>query len=270
MCGLCGIVIGDKARRRASEIDALIDTFTRLLLASEHRGPHATGVAWVKRDGTFHVAKEPGPARTFVQSDAYRDWHSGIDRQVSYFMGHTRWPSRGNVRNAAENHPICAAPVLLTHNGTILDHRWHFTRLHLRRTTQVDSELLARIAQHHCGQKGIDVSAFLETLTSLDGSMSLALVAMTRPDEIILVKGNMPLVIRYHPGNRVLMYASESRIIDRILQHEAGWGGVALLPGEALVAQTAQLHASQRWPFTFQGMKRMVARQHFTGVNDQK
>jgi hypothetical protein len=49
-----------------AEIDALAETFTRLLLLSEHRGPHATGVAWVKRDGTMQVAKEPLPAHAFV------------------------------------------------------------------------------------------------------------------------------------------------------------------------------------------------------------
>ena len=44
MCGLAGVIIGEKRRGRR-ELDALGETFTRLLLLSEHRGPHATGAA---------------------------------------------------------------------------------------------------------------------------------------------------------------------------------------------------------------------------------
>jgi hypothetical protein len=186
---LTGVIIGSQTKRRVKDIDALVDTFTRMLLLSEHRGPHATGVAWVKRDGSMYVAKEPLPASQFVQSDDYLDWLLGIDRQVTYLMGHTRWPSRGSVRNPANNHPL-VLPVgdgyrlALTHNGTIFDHARHLIRLGLPRTTQVDSELLARIAQRHADAHGIDVEAFLADLAPLDGSMSLALVATTRPEEI--------------------------------------------------------------------------------------
>ena len=236
MCGLTGILAGRLAKRRVKDIDALIDTFTRLLLLSEHRGPHATGVAWVKGDGAMQVAKAPVPAREFVNSGAYYDWLLGVDRQITYLMGHTRWPSHGSVRNSENNHPLVVpVPVrvstmtdfqasdqtrtavgnlALTHNGSLREWAHHFTRLRLPRTTQVDSELLARIAQRHTCAHGIDIDAFLADLTPLDGSLSLALVATTRPEEIILLKGNMPLEVRLHPRARVLVYASEARILD--------------------------------------------------------
>ena len=265
MCGLTGTLIGHLPKRRLKDIEALTDTFTRMLLLSEHRGPHATGVAWVKRDGAMQVAKEPLRARTFVQSGAFLDWLLGIDRQVTYLMGHTRWPSRGSARNAAENHPICASPILLTHNGTISEHTRHFTRLRLRRTTQVDSELLARIAQHHTGAAGVNFETYLDALAPLDGSMSVALVATTHPDEIILLKGNMPLEIRLHRRKRVVLYASEARILDLALDGEAGWEEIPVAPGEALVFNTAAMDAPQRYHFTFQGMARQPAWNRFTG-----
>ena len=255
MCGLTGAIISNLSKRRVKDIEALADVFTTMLLLSEHRGPHATGVAWVKRDGAMQVAKEPLPARQFVQSGAYLDWLLGVDRQVTYLMGHTRWPSRGHVLNPDENHPICCAPpILVTHNGTILDHRRHATRLHLARTTQVDSELLARIAQRHIGAQGIDIDAFLNDLIPLDGSMSLALVATTRPEEIILLKGNMPLEVRIQPRTRALLYASESRILDRAIATEEGWEPIPLAYGEGLVINT-QAWTLQRLPFTFQSIQ---------------
>lgn len=268
MCGLSGILLGSMAKRRVKDIEALTDMFTRLLLLSEHRGPHATGVAWVKRDGTMQVSKEPLPARQFVQSGAYLDWLLGVDRQVTYLMGHTRWPSRGHVGNPAENHPISAPPVLLTHNGTILNHAWHCRRLCLRQMTRVDSELLARIAQHHAGTKGIDLDAFLTDIHPLDGSMSLAVVATTHPEEVILLKGNMPLEVRIHPRARALLYASEARILDRVLTGKIGWETYPLANGEGLVVNT-QTWTLQRMAFTFKGLDSMTGNM-YTGTNNRK
>ena len=266
MCGLSGILLGRLAKRRVRDIEALTDTFTRLLLLSEHRGPHATGVAWVKRDGAMQVAKEPLPARAFVQSGTYIDWLLGVDRQVTYLMGHTRWPSRGRVSNPAENHPLCCAPpILLTHNGTISDHMQHYARLRLRHTTQVDSELLARIAQHHAGTTGVDLDAYLDALQPLDGSMSAALVATIKPEEIILLKGNMPLEVRLHRRKRVVIYASEARILDKALDGEAGWEYIPVAFGEALVFDTSAIHAPRRHRFTFQGLTRQSGWSRFTG-----
>lgn len=269
MCGLSGILLGDKVKRSAKEIEALTYTFTRLLMLSEHRGPHATGVAWVKRDGSMAVAKDPLPARQFVRTKNYLDWLFGVDRQVTYLMGHTRWPSRGSVRNAAENHPLsCAPPILLTHNGTISDHARHYTRLHLPRTTQVDSELLARIAQRHTNVDGIDVNAFIADLAPLDGSMSLALAATSRPEEIILLKGNMPLEVRIHRRKRVVLYASEVRIIDLALDGDAGWEEIPVAYGEALVVNT-NTWAMERMAFSFQGLQ-TAAGHSYTGTITRK
>ncbi len=274
MCGLTGAIIGTHAKRRLNDIEALADVFTKLLLLSEHRGPHATGVAWVKRDGTMQVAKAPLPARQFMQSGAYINWLLGVDREITYLMGHTRWPSHGSVRNPANNHPLCLpvgeddGALLTCHNGTLVGIQRHFERLELPRTAQVDSELLARIAQRHAGSSGIDLEAVLDDYTQLDGRMSLALVATTRPEEIILLKGNMPLEVRIQPRRRLLVYASEARILDRALAGDAGWETVPLAHGEGLVVNT-HTWTLQRVPFTFQGLDTMAGTS-YTGAHTRK
>jgi len=268
MCGLCGVCIGHQAKRRVKDIEALVDVFTTMLLLSEHRGPHATGVAWVKQDGIMQVTKEALPARQFVQTGSYLDWLLGVDRQSTYLMGHTRWPSQGSVRNPDNNHPLClpvtasrsnqSSEVLgslaLSHNGTIRQPNVHFDRLRLPRTAQVDSELLARLAQRHTDAHGINLDAVLAEFALLDGSMSLALVATTHPEEIILLKGNMPLEVRIQPRTRVLLYASEARILDRATDGETGWEQFPLTHGEGLVINT-QAWTMQRLPFTFQSIR---------------
>jgi glucosamine 6-phosphate synthetase-like amidotransferase/phosphosugar isomerase protein len=259
-----GVICGTKNRSR-NEHGLLTDIFTRLLLLSEHRGPYATGAAWVKTDGTYRIEKVPVPARTFVQTPQYAEWINGIDQQVTVLMGHTRWPTRGSHLNLDNDHPLHCAPILLTHNGTILDVAQHFRHLHLPRTAQVDSELLARIAQHAAGDNGLNLDEFLSDLTSLDGRMSVALVASTRPDEVILLKGNMPLAVRIHRRKRILLYASESRILDAALGNDAGWEEIPVAPGEALAINTAAIHAPRRWRFAFRGMARSSTWQCFTG-----
>lgn len=265
MCGLAGIILGQRRRSR-KELDQIGETFTRLLLLSEHRGPYATGAAWVKMGGTLRVVKHPLPARRFVETPDYLSMLNAIDQRVTVLLGHTRWPSRGSVVNPEENHPICTPPILLTHNGTIKEHTRQARRLGLSCTTKVDSELLARLAQRHTGEAGIDVDAFLAALAPLEGSMSAALIATHRPDEIVLLKGNMPLEVRIHRNRRLLLYASEPRIFDAAIGDEAGWEAIPVAPGEALVVSTAAIHAPCRLRFTFQEMAWQAARDGFTGA----
>jgi hypothetical protein len=155
---------------------------------------------------------------------------------------------------------------LLTHNGTITDHASHFRRLGLPRTTQVDSELLARLAQHHTGEDGIHIENFLAGLAPLEGSMSAALVATSHPEQIVLLKGNMPLDVRFHRHKRILLYASESRILDVALGDEEGWAGIPVAAGEALAVNTVAIHSYRRLRFTFISMTRRAVWDQFTGM----
>ena len=54
MCGQVGIIFGRK-RRRPAERDYLREVFVRMLLHSEERGPHASGLAWLITDGSHRI-----------------------------------------------------------------------------------------------------------------------------------------------------------------------------------------------------------------------
>ncbi|OPZ82721.1 MAG: hypothetical protein BWY76_02627 [bacterium ADurb.Bin429] len=96
--------------------------------------------------------------------------------------------------------------------------------------------------------------------------MSLALVATTHPEEILLLKGNMPLDVRLHRRKQLLLYASEARILDAALGGEAGWEEIPLVSGDALIVDAAALHAPRRVRFTFQGLLRQPGWQCYTGA----
>jgi hypothetical protein len=80
------------------------------------------------------------------------------------------------------------------------------------------------------------------------------------------LKGNMPLEIRVHRRKGNLLYASETRILDATIGDEAGWEEMPITHGEALVINTAVIHAPHRLRFTFQGMIRQAAWQLYTGA----
>jgi glucosamine 6-phosphate synthetase-like amidotransferase/phosphosugar isomerase protein len=228
----------------------------------------------------MRVVKAPLPARAFVQTAEYLDWLAGIDGQVTHLMGHTRWPTRGSERNPANNHPLVASialgeaglaqiptpagagpptgrtrhehAVLACHNGAIHDPDGWCRRLGLPRTAQVDSELLVRLAQRHAGADGLDLPAFLADIAPLEGRMSCALVATTKPEEIVLLRGNMPLEVCLHRQQKLLAYASEAPILARGLT-DTGWGVVSLAEGEGVVANIGNLSTLRRCAVAFGG-----------------
>ena len=68
-------------------------------------------------------------------------------------LGHTRWRTRGDPGNNANNHPIRAGDIVGTHNGTLYNADALFRRLRLPRFAEVDSEVIFRMAQR-CTTEG--------------------------------------------------------------------------------------------------------------------
>jgi amidophosphoribosyltransferase len=130
MCGQVGILFGRK-RRGAAEQDYLCTVFLRLLVAAEVRGPHASGLVWLKTDGTHRIVKQPLPASELVYREDFQDALCEVDNQTTVLMGHTRWRTRGDERNNANNHPLRAGRIIGTHNGTLYNADVLFKRLRL-------------------------------------------------------------------------------------------------------------------------------------------
>ena len=235
-------------------MEEIKDMFTRLLVLSEHRGPYATGAASVRTDGVINVVKRPVRASGFVRSPVYREWLESVGPDTTYLMGHTRWPTRGSVLNPDNNHPLISEGpeimVAATHNGSLSDPDRHFRRLGLRRRAQVDSELLLRIAERYSSGSGLDLDRFLSDIEPLDGLMSAAIVVSSKPDEIILLKGNKPLDVRYHPRLEMIAYTSEAEILDAALM-QRGWQYIVLDHYEGLVVRADKNLHLERFDFRF-------------------
>lgn len=256
MCGLAGALIGNKPNRSKTEIKAIARIFTEVLMLSERRGPHATGVALVSDNGDYYVSKAPTPAGRFVASKGYKTVLAKLDENTTLLMGHTRWPTKGSHLNNANNHPLVgvtrAGACILSHNGHIANANTLFHAMGLPRTAQVDSEVLLRIAESNFSNDGIDPDGLAADLAYCRGRMSFVITATNRPAEVILVKGHQPLELRYSERHRALLYASEAGFLDEALEREDGWVEWRISPMRIAIFRTDNLLEPIMRPFYFE------------------
>lgn len=257
MCGLAGVILGDRNRMKR-ELDRIGDLFLGLIVHSEHRGPFATGAALIKADGNITVEKGPLPSSEFVVTPEFRSLMEHMDSSVTCLMGHTRWPTRGTHLDNCNNHPLVSEndSVVLTHNGTITNADALFRRLKLPRTAEVDSEILLRLAERNIGTDGIELDGFIDDLGRCAGRLSIITVAASRPDLIVLLKGNQPLVIRFNHQLNLYAYASEPSILDEAGCVGPKWQSICLPAWHTLaidVVNSAEMVTSQVRPYSAGG-----------------
>lgn len=226
--------------------------FTRLLLLSEHRGPLASGAAWLDASGRHRIHKAPQPATEFSSSSGYADWLESIPPTAVLLMGHTRWPTQGTHLDNRNNHPLSdrsgrtgrvgratgRGPILLTHNGHLMDADWHFAQFGLPRRWAVDSELLLRLARRHATSAGIDIPALLADIGQCPGHLAAALVWAAHPETVLFIRRDRPLYLAFHAQRRLVVYASERSILTESLGGQDGWSLRGLPENTALVVRT--------------------------------
>lgn len=259
MCGQVGVIFGTKRRTR-DEINYLTWVFTRALEISEERGPHATGIVWVNREGEHRLFKRPVPASDFVHDKAFGEVLGGADNSVTVLMGHTRFVTRGDAAVNENNHPLRTGDCLVTHNGTILNADHLFRRFHFERHADVDSEIIGRIADACIVDGRIDVKALHDGLALCRGQMSAVIMAKIDPGTVIIAKGNKPLELMYHPLFRAAVYASDAKYLRSVQTDVPGWIVLPTKPMNILVFRVVDLPKLDCLPFHFvaQGTKSTV------------
>jgi amidophosphoribosyltransferase len=254
MCGLAGIMFGE-GTRSAQELRRLRQLFTELLVVSRRRGPHATGIAWINRDGEHRLFKRPVPAETFVEHKAFADVLARVDNRTTVLLGHTRWRTRGDEHINRNNHPIRAADVVGTHNGTIYNADALFERFRFPRYAQVDSEVVFRIAANAMTRRGrIDVRRMLTLLKHCRGQITAAMSSRREPQTTLILKGNNPLECRWPPLMRVVMYASSASYLDAVLADERGWSELSLPAMTLFTFRADRLDSPEHRALKFQAM----------------
>lgn len=213
MCGLAGILFTTK-HRSVRSWHYLQDVFTTLLLCNEERGSHAAGLAIMNVNGEAHWYKEAVSATKLIETDQYFNMMEAMTDGVTAVIGHTRWATQGSPKRNRNNHPIVCGKVIGTHNGTISNDDALFRRFGLPRVAEVDSEVLFQMASKHANSHGVNLKYYARDLSEVQGALSAVLINADCPHEVVVIKGNRPLFMRWHNRLGALAYASDEQYLD--------------------------------------------------------
>jgi len=247
MCGLTGVILQTKRRRKA-EREEIGRVFTELLLLNQARGKDAAGLAMIRRDGTYSLCKRPGPAAKLVMEDKYAEVIGRLDNGTTCILGHTRWKTRGTEANSLNNQPIRAGAVIGTHNGTILNADRLFKRYRLRRTAETDSEFIFRLAD-----KKESIEDFEVCIRDVRGGMSAVFTRTSAPDTVLVVKGNKPLNLWYHKDFRAVFYSSDEWPLMQVIGTSRSIERLEIDPHTLSVLNVADLMDFRQHDLHFQG-----------------
>lgn len=210
MCGLAGIILGNK-KRTEDDFEWIKESMSLLLIRSQVRGPHATGIAVIRRDGAYQLLKRPIPSIEFVETEEYQDVMSELNDEVTIIMGHTRFRTIGTESKPNNNHPIRAGKIVGTHNGTIYNAQ-HIAKMYcINRFADVDSEVLFRVAN-----KFRNPIQFKSKLNDFRGQMTAVMVNLNSPEIIRIYKGNKPLAIMWIDELDSMIYASNGDYFESV------------------------------------------------------
>jgi len=164
MCGIAGVYIKDPAAvKDHSGFERFCD---QLFLGIEGRGKHATGFVAVARDGKVTMDKADVAASDFIKD------REPMPHDPWYVLLHTRYATKGDVKNYLNNHPVLHGTCFTTHNGSIDNDDELFEQHGFRRSAEVDTEILPALV----GTTDFDPTRIRDTFKDVDGSCAMATI----------------------------------------------------------------------------------------------
>lgn len=177
MCGVFGFV-GKNGKGRPN-----LERLMRLALATEQRGPHAFGFAWIDGQGRL---------RAFRSSGRISD-HLGLLKMAEdarYLIGHCRWATQGDPRENINNHPHPADGGWIVHNGVIGSYERLLEERDLMPVSECDSEVLGLLVE--------DLPGTLEercagAVREVEAGPLVMMGLWSRPAKLVIVRRGNPL-----------------------------------------------------------------------------
>jgi glucosamine 6-phosphate synthetase-like amidotransferase/phosphosugar isomerase protein len=133
MCGVYGWVSRDGGRL---DLRAL----GRIALATERRGPHAFGFAWIDSRGRVKCYKQTGRVSQHLGLLA-------MARDARMLVGHCRYATQGDPADQINNHPHPADGGWIVHNGQVRDYAALVEAFGLHPVGECDSEVLGLLIE---------------------------------------------------------------------------------------------------------------------------
>ena len=190
MCGIVGYIGGDPAA------PFLLQGLEKL----EYRGYDSAGVAVY--DGTsLRVVKAKG--RLQVLKGLI---HDGKDVPGTVGIGHTRWATHG-APSDINSHPQVSdsGKFAVVHNGIIENYlalKQHLIRRGVSFVSETDTEVVAQLLEYY--YKGDIMDAVIKVLQKVEGSYALGIICADKPDQLVAVRKDSPLIIGLGQGENFI------------------------------------------------------------------
>ncbi|MDR1774126.1 MAG: glutamine--fructose-6-phosphate transaminase (isomerizing) [Clostridioides sp.] len=202
---MCGIV-GYLGNKNASEV--ILNGLSKL----EYRGYDSAGIA-VNTGSCLDIRKKSG--RLAILADDV----TKIKMDGTLGIGHTRWATHGEPTDVnAHPHFSENKEIAIVHNGIIenyLELKEELTHKYgVKFLTQTDSEVVAHLVDKFYKEEKDLLEAVKNTVKKLRGAFALLIIAKDRPDEIVAVRQDSPLVAGVAEGE--VVFASD---VSAILEY---------------------------------------------------
>ena len=215
MCGIVGFFCFGEDR-------PALKTVRDMFLESESRGNDATGYGCIGKDGSLIVEKEAVEASKFVKRDKFKRL---AEINPKFLIGHTRYTTKGTEANNLNNHPVMVGESwALVHNGMVNNDDAVFDRLKMKRSGQVDTEVLVR-----CMEKEGDFLRGVKLISKeCAGSIAFASIWKDEPDRMLIGRSNNPVEFLFDKDRDIVYFGSTTDIVRKadMMAGKKKWRGL--------------------------------------------
>jgi len=191
MCGIFGIVSGSPWPDKD-----LVD----LTRYAQQRGRDSSGLLFL-RDGVYHVHRADfAISRLLDQSSPY---------DTPVVMGHSRLITNG----LGDNQPVLRDDICVLHNGIVVNHEAIWDEIGGQRHLQIDTEVIAAIAEQHLREGG-EAEGIADAVLGLCKGVVACALALPQLGKLCLFSNNGSLYVG-KKGEGVY-FASEAYPLTRV------------------------------------------------------
>lgn len=192
MCGIVGYI----GAQQAAPI--LLDGLSKL----EYRGYDSAGICVFSEAG-FQIEKTKG--RLAVLSELTK---GGATLSGTLGIGHTRWATHG-APSHENSHPHLSAngKICVVHNGIIENYlllKEFLTAQGKTFLSDTDTEVAANLIEYFYEQEGDLRAAVCRATEKLSGSYALGILCADRPNSMLAVKKDSPLIFGFGKGENFI------------------------------------------------------------------
>lgn len=210
MCGIYGYA-NLQPNKAGLDAHRLKYAISLLAILNMERGTDSTGLLTIDRNQHIDTVRKTKDSTAFLtHANVRRHVQENLSHETAVVLGHTRFATTGGVtiRNAQ---PFVCGTIAGTHNGILSNWEAVRTRYALPQTTDVDSEVLFRLAE-----RAQTLDEFVTLLGTVQGSYAVAQFDTRQPDSITFYRNHNPLTVGYCARSGYLLWSSEEEHLNAV------------------------------------------------------